>query len=55
VVIKSLPNSASNREALQLMAEGNLDAAVVTDTDHRVQGLIERNQVMSTLILAMAQ
>jgi hypothetical protein len=47
-VTKSLPSTASNRDALELMAEANLDATIVTDADHRVQGLIERNQVMST-------
>ena len=55
VVTRSLPSTASNRDALELMAEANLDAAVVTDTDRHVQGLIERNQVMSTLILALAK
>ena len=55
VVTKSLANTASNRDALELMAQANLDAAVVTNADHRVQGLIERSQVMSTLILAMAK
>lgn len=55
VVTKSLSSTASNRDALEFMAEANLDAAVVTDTDQHVKGLIERNQVMSTLILALAK
>jgi hypothetical protein len=55
VVTKSLASTVSNRDALEVMAQANLDAAVVTDAERRVQGLVERSQVMSTLILAMAK
>jgi hypothetical protein len=51
---KVLP-SATNAEALQRMTEDDLIAIPVVDEDRRLRGIVEREQLISRLVLSLAQ
>jgi CBS domain-containing protein len=46
---------STNIEALQLMTKVNLEALVVIDEDRKLKGVIEREQVISKLILTLVK
>lgn len=48
-----LLNSATNAEALSLMERMGLDALVVVDRKGRFEGIIERDRMLSRMMLAM--
>jgi hypothetical protein len=54
VTFDAMPDSATNIEALQEMERQELDALVVTDSDSRIKGVLSREQVLSSMMLALA-
>ena len=53
-ILKNVINTeATNAEALAAMDQHGLDALAVVDEDRHVKGIVEREQLMSTLILSM--
>jgi hypothetical protein len=55
VVTRTLSTKASNLDALQEMTNKNMDALVITDESKRLAGVVEREQILSKLLLAMSQ
>lgn len=55
VVRKTISASCTNAEALREMTEKNIEALVVTDENNRLQGIVERDQVLSRMVLALSQ
>jgi CBS domain-containing protein len=55
VVRKTISASCTNAEALRVMTEKNIEALVVTDENNRLQGIVERDQVLSRMVLALSQ
>lgn len=49
---KVLPN-VTNGEALRKMVESNLDLIVVVDENNRLKGVLEREQVLSKMVLTL--
>jgi len=54
VVTRAVSTQSTNVEALREMTAQNLDALVIIDQDRRVKGVVEREQLLSKLLLAMA-
>jgi len=52
---KTLTKNSTNLEALQEMTTQNLDALIVVNEEGKLIGVVERNQLISKLLLAMAQ
>jgi len=50
---KVVPAGATNAEALSAMTANNLGAIAVVDQDRRLQGLVEREQLVSKLVLSL--
>ena len=55
IVRKTISEKAANADALAQMEELNLEALVVTGEDGRLSGIVEREQVLSKMILALAR
>ncbi len=55
VITEPIPTTKTNREALQKMTELNLDALVVIDADGKLKGVVEREQILSNLMLAITK
>ena len=53
VKTETLPHNATNAEALATMEETGLDALVVVDRKGRFEGIIERDRVLSRMMLAL--
>ncbi len=51
---KVVPPSATNAEALSAMTGNNLDAIAVVGEDRKLRGVVEREQLVSKLILSLA-
>lgn len=49
-----IPAETTNSQALEAMSRHGLSALAVVDDDRRVKGIVEREQLMSKLILSMA-
>lgn len=47
------PAAATNAEVLEAMTMYNLDAIAVVDQDRRMQGVVEREQLVSKLVLSL--
>jgi len=54
VVTKSLTVGTSNTEALRIMTDYRLNVALIVDRDGHIAGVIERVQLISTMLLAAA-
>ena len=54
VTFDAMPDSATNIEALQQMEAQHLDALVVIDSDRHIKGVLPREQVLSSMMLALA-
>ena len=52
-VHKVMVKDQSSAEALKLMTENNLDAVAVVDDERHVVGIVEREQLVSRLILSL--
>jgi CBS domain-containing protein len=53
VKTETLPQNATNAEALATMEESGLDALVVVDRKGRFKGILERDRVLSRMMLAL--
>ena len=53
VVTKLLKTQSTNAEALRLMDEQNLDALVVVDKDRNLRGVVERDDIVSKMMLLL--
>jgi CBS domain-containing protein len=51
---KVVPSHATNAEALAAMTANNLDAIAIVSEDRRLSGVAEREQIVSKLVLALA-
>jgi CBS domain-containing protein len=52
---KVVPPSATNAEALSAMTANNLEAIAVVGDDRKLQGVVEREQLVSKLVLSLTQ
>jgi hypothetical protein len=52
---RTVTKQSSNLEALKEMTLQNADTLVVTNSDNKVSGVLERQQLISKLLLAMAK
>jgi CBS-domain-containing membrane protein len=50
-----LPPNATNAEALSAMTEHDLHAIAVVGEDRKMRGVVEREQLVSKLVLSLAQ
>ena len=48
-----VPTSATNADALSAMTANNLGAIAVLDEDRRLRGVVEREQLVSKLVLSL--
>jgi CBS domain-containing protein len=55
IVTQTISTTASNIEALKEMTIRNVEALVVIDDQRKVRGIVERDQIISKLMLAMAR
>ncbi len=55
VVTKTISIKATNLDVLREMTAQNLDALVVIDEDQKLKGVVEREQILSKLLLGMAR
>jgi len=55
VVRKTISDKAANADALAQMEELNLEALVVTGDDGTLRGIVEREQVLSKMMLALTR
>jgi hypothetical protein len=53
LVRETLGSQATNAEALRVMARQNLEAIVSVDENNRLRGVVEREQVLSRIVLAL--
>lgn len=55
VMTRPISTKTTNLEALKEMTERNSEALVVVDTSKKLAGVVEREQILSKLLLAMAK
>jgi CBS domain-containing protein len=55
IVTKTISIKATNLDALREMTAQNLDALVVIDENQKLKGVVEREQILSKLLLGMAR
>ena len=55
VVTSTISTKATNINALREMTTQNLEALVVIDEDRKLKGVVEREQILSKLLLSMAR
>lgn len=55
VVKETITTKSTNIEALQKMTKENLEALVVIDDDRKLKGVIEREQVISKIMLTLVK
>ncbi len=55
VLTNALSSGSTNLDALQRMTEECADAILVLDRDRKLRGLVEREQILGKLMLAIAQ
>jgi CBS domain-containing protein len=55
VVTKTISTKSTNLEALREMTDQNLEALVVIDEKRKLKGIVEREQVLSKLLLGMGR
>ncbi len=53
VIKTTISTNSTNAEALRRMMDSNLEALVVVDEDSRVKGVVDREQVLSRLMLSL--
>ena len=53
IVHQTVSTKSTNAEALRVMTDNNLEAVVVTDRKNRLNGIAERGQVLSEMVLAL--
>jgi CBS domain-containing protein len=55
VCTKRILTTATNAEVLQQMLEQNLDCIAVIDTEGRLRGVVEREELLSRMVLALVR
>jgi hypothetical protein len=55
VIKETISVQSTNTEALQEMTKQNLEALVVIDNDRKLKGVVEREQILSKMMLALAK
>jgi len=55
VVTRTISTKSTNLDALREMTAQNLEALIVIDEDQRLKGVVEREQILSKLLLGMAR
>jgi CBS domain-containing protein len=55
IVTRTISTKTTNFEALQKMTAQNIEALVVIDEDGKLKGVVEREQILSKLLLGMAK
>jgi CBS domain-containing protein len=55
VVKKTISTKSTNAEALREMLEQNIEALVVIDEQRKLRGVVEREQVLSRIMLSMVR
>lgn len=55
IVSKTISTKSTSIEALRKMTDQNLDLLIVTDENLKLKGVVEREQLLSKLILGMAK
>lgn len=55
VVTETISTDSTNEDALREMMRQNLEALVVIDKDRRPKGVVEREQVLSRMMLALTK
>jgi hypothetical protein len=55
IVTRTLKTNATNTEALAEMLDRNLEALIVTDEDNQLHGVVEKEQLMGKLVLALSR
>lgn len=55
VVSETIRTQSTNAEALREMTKRNLEALVVTDESNQLRGVVEREQVLSRMILSLTK
>ena len=55
VVTRTISTKATSIDALREMTAQNLEALVVIDENRNLKGVVEREQILSKLLLAMAR
>jgi hypothetical protein len=55
LIKKTVGAKDTNIDALKMMMEMKMDALIVADDDGKLKGVVEREQVLSKLMLAMAE
>lgn len=55
VVTRTISTQSTNLDALREMTAQNLEALVVIDEDRKLRGVVEREQILSKLLLGMAR
>jgi hypothetical protein len=55
VVKETIHMQSTNAEALREMTRQNLEALVVTDKDNQLRGVVEREQVLSKMMLSLTK
>ena len=53
VMRETISTSASNMDALRAMTAHGLDAMQVIDQEHKLKGVVEREQALSKLMMGM--
>lgn len=52
IVTTTLRTDATNSDALRTMAENSLDAVLIVDDKQKIAGVVEREQLIATMLLA---
>ncbi len=55
VVTSTISIETSNVDALQEMSANNLEALIVIDKDRRLRGVVEREQLISKMLIGIAK
>jgi CBS domain-containing protein len=55
VITSTISTRTTNLEALKQMTERNIEALVVIDDDRKLRGVVEREQILSKLLIGLAK
>ena len=55
IVTKTISTKSTNMDALKEMTVQNLDALIVIDKERKIKGVVEKDQLLSKILLGMAK
>ena len=55
IVTKTISTKSTNMDALREMTAQNLDALIVMDEERKIKGVVEKDQLLSKILLGMAK